>query len=65
MIISELTIWIPTGVAAQILGISQKCFKDKFKGKIRCITTPGGSYRWSLQEVERLANSVTTEAKNG
>lgn len=48
--------WISTAQANQILniGICDDTFRQKFKGCVRWIMTPGKQYRWNREDVETI-----------
>ena len=49
--------WISTGEACRMLGfyLSAPTFRDKYRGIIPYVLTPGGHYRWHRASLEAIA----------
>ena len=51
-------IWIPSGLAAKILGVCISTLYVKYQGSIRVIREPGGNRRWCLEDCQKLAKEL-------
>ena len=52
-------IWIPTGLAARILGVCNSTMIIKYKGSIRHYSLESEKiqhYRWSLEDCKKIAD---------
>jgi len=55
---SEHIVWIPTGLAADRLGCCSNTLLNKYAGSLRSIRLPGGSRKWCMEDVQRLAREL-------